>query len=437
MPKIEDMLIEFNPWWKGRFSISFSPRTVYSQLKKFMEMPQIIALSGLRRVGKTTIMLKLVEDAIEQGVDPKNIIYFSFDEFHDTKIREILNDYQRTLSKNIDNGRYLLLLDEIQKLDNWADQVKTIYDMHKGDIKIVVSGSESLFIKKRVHESLAGRIFEFEVRPLSFSEFIAFKGRKINNPRLYKRELLQLMNEHILTLGFPELIGIEDKEKIRRYVVDGVIEKIVYRDIPQLFRIDNIGALKSLVNILIEEPGQMLELTSLAADLNIDRHTLANYLSYLEESQMIKKLYNYSKNKRKTERKLKKYYPAVISPDLLFKDDDYSRSKVFEWYIVMQLCPVFFWRDASKNEVDIVLDGTTPIEVKYGKVEVGGLLAFLKKFDVKTGYIVSYDKNEEKKFDNKKIVVEPSYLFLLKALPSRKKAQTRGKEGKESINSKK
>ena len=414
MPKIEDMLIEFNPWWKGDYSISFNPRTVYSQLKKFMEMPQIIALSGLRRVGKTTIMLKLVEDAIKQGMNPKNVIYFSFDEFHDIEIRDILNEYQKVLSKNIDQGEYLFLLDEVQKLSDWADQVKTIYDMHKGNIKILVSGSESLFIKRRVHESLAGRIFEFEVRPLSFAEFIEFKGKRIENLRLHKRELSQLMNEHILTLGFPELIGVSDKEKIRRYVVDGVIEKIVYRDIPQLFRIDNIGALKSLVNILIEEPGQVLELTGLAVELNIDRHTLANYLSYLEESQMIRKLYNYSKNKRRTERKLKKYYPAVISPDLLFRSDDYSRSRVFEWYVVMQLGAGFFWRDASKNEVDIVLDKITPVEVKYGKVEVKGLIAFMKKFAIKTGYVVSYDKEEEKKSDNGKILVEPAYLFLLK-----------------------
>ncbi len=414
MPKIEDTLIEFNPWWRGKYNISFSPRTVYLQLKKFMAMPQIIALSGLRRVGKTTIMLRLVEDAIRQGVDPKNIVYFSFDEFHDAEIRDILNEYQRILSKNIDQGKYLLFLDEVQKLDGWADQVKTVYDMHKGNIKIVVSGSESLFIKRRVHESLAGRIFEFEVRPLSFSEFIEFKEKHIESPRLHKRELLQLLNEHILTLGFPELIGVDDKEKIRRYVVDGVIEKIVYRDIPQLFKIDNISALKSLVNILIEEPGQMLELTKLAAELNIDRHTLANYLSYLEESQMIRKLYNYSKNKRKTERKLKKYYPAVISPDLLFRSDDYSRSRVFEWYMVMQLGPTFFWRDASKNEVDMVLDGTVPAEVKYGKVEVGGLLTFMKKFGVRTGYVISYEKEEEKNFGKRRILVEPSYLFLLK-----------------------
>ncbi len=414
MPKIEEMLVEFNPWWRGKYSMSFSPRTVYSQLKKYMETPQIIALSGLRRVGKTTIMLKLVVDAIDHGMNPKNIVYFSFDEFRDVEIRDILNEYQRMLAKNMDDGKYLLLLDEVQKLNGWADQVKTIYDLHKGSIKVVVSGSESLFLKRRVHESLAGRIFEFEVRPLSFREFIEFKGRQVENPRLHRKELLQLLDEHILTLGFPELVGVSDRDEIRRYVVDGIIEKVVYRDIPQLFRIDNISAMESLVKILTEEPGQMLELSGLAAELGIDRHTLANYLSYLEESQIVRKLYNYSRNKRKTERKLKKYYPAVISPDLLFRSDDYSKSRVFEWYMVMQLGAGFFWRDALKNEVDMVLDGAVPAEVKYGKADAGGLIAFMRKFGVQTGYVISYDREEEKKLKGKRISVVPSYLFLLK-----------------------
>ena len=112
---------------------------------------------------------------------------------------------------------------------------------------------------------------------------------------------------------------------------------------------------------------------------------------------------------------MKKYYSTIISPNLLFKDDELSNSRVFEWLIVNQLKAGFFWRDPYKNEVDIVLVGkkTTPIEVKYGKIEISGLLAFMKKFDITQGYVISHNLEEKRKSKGKIIFVIPAFKFLL------------------------
>lgn len=154
----------------------------------------------------------------------------------------------------------------------------------------------------------------------------------------------------------------------------------------------------------------------LSKDVKVSRQTLSNYLSYLEESFLIRKLYNYSASRRKVERKLKKYYPTLVSVDLLFKDDTFSRSKVFEWLIINQLKADFFWRDPYKNEVDIVLtkDKPVPVEIKYGKVETKGLSAFMGKFKTSDGYVISYNKEETHKANGKTIHVIPAYKFLLK-----------------------
>jgi len=85
-------------------------------------------------------------------------------------------------------------------------------------------------------------------------------------------------------------------------------------------------------------------------------------MSYIEESFLIKKLYNYSRSRRKTERKLKRYYPTIISPDLLFREDEHSKSRVFEWLVVNQLKAEFFWRDPYKNDIK-----DTSSLVKVGK----------------------------------------------------------------------
>jgi len=415
MATIKEALRDSNPWWKKTFKLEFKEREIYKQLQKFLPLPQIIALTGLRRVGKTTLMLKIVEDAIKKGFEPKNIIYFSFDEFREVEIRKVIREYEEMLEKDFREGKYLLLLDEIQKLSNWEDQIKRIYDTFK-NIKIIISGSESLFIKKKSKETLAGRIFEFKVEPLSFKEFLSFKGVKFRPVGLYEKELIKLFNEFTLTQGFPELVGIKDKDIIKKYIRESIVEKVIYRDIPKLFKIRDITTIESLLNILMEEPGQLIEISSLAKELKISRQTLSNYLTYLEESFLIRKLYNFSRSRRKVERKLKKYYPTIVSVDLLFREDEFSKSKVFEWLLVNQLKAEFFWRDSYKNEVDVVLANRkpVPIEIKYGKIDVKGLLAFMRKFKVNEGYIISYRKEEKRRVDKKTISIKPAFKFLLK-----------------------
>lgn len=148
MAKIKDVLRDLNPWWKGELEIEYKQREIYEQIKKFMPLPQIIALTGLRRVGKTTLMQKIIEDAIENGFDSRNIIYFSFDEFREAEIRGVMRRYEELMEKDFRRqGKYLLLLDEIQKLSNWENQLKSIYDLFGKKVKIIISGSESLFIK--------------------------------------------------------------------------------------------------------------------------------------------------------------------------------------------------------------------------------------------------------------------------------------------------
>ncbi|MGA2916591.1 MAG: ATP-binding protein [Sedimentisphaerales bacterium] len=414
MAKIKDALREFNPWWKGAFEVEFKDRNIYGKIQKFLPLPQMVALTGLRRTGKTTLMLKIADDAIKKGYGPLDVIYFSFDEFPEIEIREIIEQYEEITGNTFRQGKRLLLLDEIQKLNGWENQLKAVYDTCK-NTKIMISGSESLFIRKKSKEALAGRIFEFTVEPLLFNEFLAFKGLKLKPTGLYEKELRKLFDEFALTMGFPELVGITDREIIKKYVKEGIVEKVVYRDLAKLFKIKDISVMDSLLRVIMEEPGQIIELSGLAHELNISRQTLSGYLGYLEKSFMVRKLYNFSRNRRKIERKLKKYYPAMPSVSLLFSEDDLSRSRVFEWLVIMQLKAEFFWRDPYKNEVDAVLVNgePVPVEVKYGKIGFRGIEAFMKKFNVDRGCIISRDEESKKEKDGKVISIVPAFKFFL------------------------
>jgi predicted AAA+ superfamily ATPase len=413
MPNLNESLIDMNPWWKGDLQLYFKPREIYEEIQKYIPLRQIIAFTGLRRVGKTTLLMKIIEDTIKKGFDPKRIIYFSFDEFRTGEIKDILKAYDEIMGQNFKVGNYVLVMDEVQKLSDWENQIKIIYDLYK-DIKIILSGSESLFIRKKSKETLGGRLFEFKVNPLNFREFLSFKGKSFEPPSLYDSELSRLFREFILTQGFPELVDVSDKGIIKKYIKESIVEKAIYRDIPQIYKINDVQLLESLLNIFMYDPGEITEISELAKELSASRQTISQYLSYLEETFLLRKVYNFARSRRKVERKLKKYYPTILAPELLFRDDENSKSKVWECLVVNQLNTEFFWRDVYKNEVDIITQEMVPIEVKYGKITIDGLIHFMKQFNVEEGYVISPKREEEIIKEEKKIHVTKAYFFFLK-----------------------
>ena len=393
---------------KERFlALEYIPRTKDDFGKKWLDSNLIKVILGPRRAGKSIFALMLLKG--------RPFMYFNFDDEVLSSVGGIVTDELMGKLHSVYGDVKNILFDEIQKVDNWQEQVKVIYDIHKKNIKMIISGSESLFIFKKSKESLAGRIYEFKIDTLTFREFIKFKGVTYGSPDLYRKEYAKLFEEFMLSGGFPELCGIDDKEKIKMYIKEGIRDKILYKDIPSLFKVGDISALNSILESITENPGQLIDISNFSNENKMSRPTLANYLRYLEDSFLIKKIYNFSKNKRKVERKLKKYYPALISIDLLFNNDDLSKSKAFENAIINQLKVNFFWRDPYKHEVDAILteNEITPIEIKYGKIETKGLSFFMDKFKIKEGFIISKDEEGEIKADGRKIKIIPAWKWLL------------------------
>ena len=390
---IKDME-ETNVWWTKDFHIpEYKDRDIYKKIKKFMDTRQIVAITGLRRVGKTTMMLKFVKECLDTGFSKQNIFYFSFDDYSSVRISEIIDIYKRLFNQDLRSESYLFVFDEVQKIKNWEEQIKRIYDLYP-KIKFLISGSESLFIRRKSRESLAGRIFEFKLNPLNFKEYLNFKNKKFDNLLLYEEEFLREFNNFLMCNGFPELID-KEPEIIKKYMREGVIDKILYHDMSEVFDVKNLIIIRKIFDIIYNNPGQIIELQQFASEVGITRHLLSEYLEYLEEAFLIKKLYNYSRNARKTQRRLKKYYPALLNP-LLIKDDF---PKVFEQAIVIHSNADFFWRDAYKNEVDIIqTDPLTAIEVKSGEIKEENLISlkkFIEKFKPKKAIVISYKTERE------------------------------------------
>src|SRR3989304_9313835 len=163
-------LQSFNPWWRdGKVPAGLlgRKRRAFDDVIKYIDKRQIALLTGLRRVGKTTLMYQIVEELLEKGGNRYNILYFSFDEMR-YDLDELIKQFEiEVLRKEISKEKVFIFLDEIQKLKDWPSKVKLLYDMNP-KAKIFLTGSAQITMWKGIRESLAGRFFDFRISPLNF-----------------------------------------------------------------------------------------------------------------------------------------------------------------------------------------------------------------------------------------------------------------------------
>ena len=417
-------LIEYNEWWNtgkvpGRLLKSFK-RDAYFKVLKYLDKRQITSIVGLRRIGKTTIAYQLIDHLISQGVKEKNIVYFSFDEHSGAKPSEVLDIYaNEILNKSLNSldKKIYVFFDEIQKAGNWENQLKKYYDLNY-KIKFIISGSASLKIREKTKETLAGRTVEEKMQTLSFKEFLGIKKVKIENLKLQEAEIKPLFYEYVRKGGFPEFVDEDDEEFIKNQINGIIIDRIIYQDIPEVFKVKEPSKLMSVLKIISNSPGMLVDYQNIGSDLGITRQTVSNMFDYLSNTFLIKVLYNFSKNRLTSERKLKKCYLADTALVNLYSKD-VDKGKLIEDLIISHLDAKFFWRK-NGYEVDIILDKKSvliPIEVKYkntvAEKDIKGLVKFMDLFGVEQGFVVTKDISEEKKINGKKIIFIPVWLFLL------------------------
>lgn len=415
-------LEKYNPHWKESFVYPFTlDRSIFKVLAKNLSNRPIITISGLRRTGKTVLMQQLMNKLIQDHVDRTSILYYSFDE-EQPKIEDILHAFEKTANIDRNKTKLYVFFDEIQKLDDWQNQIKYYYDT--STIKFFVSGSSSLFIRKKSKESLAGRSFDFYLPPLSFREFLIFRAKEalLKKDSLFQEELKR---EFALYIKRQFVETVHEREEFIAAYVKSILEKVIYIDIPKVFSIDHQDLLLRLLKIIASHPGMIIEYENLAKELGINRITLSNYLFYLEEAFLLKKMYNFSRNRLTSEKKLKRFYLSSTS-FFPYLSPEVEESRLIENLIAIETRAKFFWRTPFKDEVDFVLENfhnqeICPVEVKYKNIistkDTKTLVNFCKKMHLDEGIIITKDLTEEKVFvkDSKKIKIHflPVWKFLL------------------------
>ena len=346
-----DDLLEQNPWWHppssgdsgaARGGLTGIPeesklprRACFADIQAGLDRPCVQVLLGLRRVGKSTLLRQIIADLLAKGTDSRHILYFSFDRYAvektPTALETVLKLYfERSLQAKIHDidSRCYLFIDEIQYVDYWQDIVKRFYDQNKR-LKFVLTGSQSSELRGKSKESLAGRLIEYHLQPLSFPEYhvIAGKGALELPPvfDLKEKEWLPALQEFHHKFGakieadmpvylsygqFPEVATETDTNISYQYIRESVLGKILERDLPTHHGIEHAEAFKAMAYHLVTNSGSLFELTTIGSDLGISKGTAEKYLGYLRDSTLIGILYSYSRSAIKTGRSLKKAYAA-------------------------------------------------------------------------------------------------------------------------------
>ncbi len=450
-----------NKQWKNDesfFEQQKHKRKLFFELVEYISERQIISAVGLRRTGKTIILKQLIQHLIEQNnVNPNNILFLSFDEVlvnSKLALNDYLDMYLENILKKESAEKVYIFLDEIQYINRWQHIIKRYYDTRQ-NIKFVISGSSSLFLKKKTTESLAGRIYEFKLNPLSFEEFLELAN--VNSELLsgYQKYSLPVGNltaeytqsdydiylarngnvlkdffeEYLLYYQFPEMVLQKDKDKIRKYISESIYKKTIEYDIPRLFGVEKIDELKFLFQILVNENSSLVEFKTISSEAGIEENTLKKYISYFQESFLVDLLYNHSKSFRKSKRLQKKGYIASPNFFTAFRSDWIENlelrsqylGSLAETYIFNLLKEKYqhlsFYRK-GQDEIDFVASNDyrnsgahTLIEVKYTNEIKWNDIKFadrIAKKVFKTRYSV-YSKNEFKIDDSK--LVAPCFLI--------------------------
>lgn len=254
---------------------------------------------------------------------------------------------------------------------------------------------------------------------MHLEEFLQLNGYDTDkikkNPELWKREIMPMFYRYLKYGSFPELAREENEDFARKYIINSVVERIVYRDIAQEFEIRDIELLKKILYLIGKNPGMIVNFKEIGKNLGRDERTISNYFEYLEYGLLVKFIFNYRGSPLATMRKLKKVY--FTTPNLIFALNPYFEillPKMLENLIAALPDANYFYR--NRYEIDFII-GNEKIKAIEIKLE-GKKLKQLKKiisderFSKKISKCIIIDL--EKEGEENGIEIIPAWKFLLR-----------------------
>jgi len=295
--------------------------TYIDQLKIFIDKPFVKIITGMRRSGKSEL-LKMIKDEILKSTDENHIIFINFEneDFSFIKTNKELTLYFKENMK--DDNKYYIFLDEIQQVESWEKSVNSI---RLSGADVYITGSNSNIMSEELATLLGGRTISFIIHPLSFAEFIEFRKQNglsyispavtINSPGNFNLDAAMEaeLDAYIRIGGFPVLSLFNYPSNSVNKIVQDINSTALLRDVAIRHGIRMTQLLDKIVSFLYDNVGNLVSLASLSNYLKSqnrgsDPETIANYLKYLEDAYIIRRVQRYDIKGKKLLETNDKYY---------------------------------------------------------------------------------------------------------------------------------
>ncbi|KPJ69325.1 MAG: hypothetical protein AMJ45_00620 [Syntrophobacter sp. DG_60] len=349
------------------------PRLIFDKIKAYFDSPEAIIITGMRRTGKTTLLNFIYNQIVSKNKvfldleNPLNRKYFEEDNYERIKTSfEVLGiDFTH---------KPFMFLDEIQFVKNLPSVVKYFIDHYQ--VKFFLTGSASFYLKNLFTESLAGRKYIFELFPLSFSEFLLFKGSSLKIPK-NTFDITQsvfdvispLYDEYILFGGFPGVV-LKTSVQEKKRALEEIFSSFFQLEILQLGDFRRNEVIRDLMLLLMQRLGSKLDIQKISRELGISRPTLSEYISFLEGTYFIKTIRPFSKGRNSEIRKRPKVYLCDTGLANHLAKLDMGRLSENSIFQNLRLRgELNYYQRKSGTEIDFILDKKEAYEVKLNPQE--------------------------------------------------------------------
>ena len=280
-----------------------------NMLKIYRDVPLVKILAGIRRCGKSTILEMLRDDLLKSGIAADHIISMRYtSEDYDDGMTD-KDMYQGIKERMTGDGRYYLLLDEVQEIAGWEKAVNSL--LENADTDIYVTGSNSKLMASEISTYLTGRYVSIPVYTLSFSEYLEFKKSD-------SRPQKELLSEYLRMGGFPIVALGNFDERSSYQIVEGIYNSVINNDITKRHHVTNFDLFNRVVKYIVENVGKTFSANAIAKFLKSEGRSLSveavyNYLNWLEKAFVIYRCQRYDLQGKSVLKTQEKFYLADAS----------------------------------------------------------------------------------------------------------------------------
>jgi predicted AAA+ superfamily ATPase len=426
--KVLEILNDWNFWNKDIFE-AIERKSYSKKINEYSKSKEIIVLSGVRRCGKSTLLINEISNLVKSGINKKEILFINFEDprFSNNLNLDLLDEIFDTYKEYINNSSIpYIFLDEIQNLPLWEKWVRTKYELKQANIYI--TGSSSKLLSKEFGTVLAGRYLNINIYPLSFQEFLSFNNTKISNKLdlINNRIVLKkLFSSFLKDGGFPKVvlnpINLKKQELITYY------ETIILKDIVARHNLKNFDNVQKVAFYILSNIGKPLNLNQIKKATNISYELVEKYFEYLKDTFLFFEISKYDYSLKKQLNSNKKIY-TIDTGFMTHIGFNFSENygRLLENLVYMELkkrdFEIFYHLENHEcdflikegNSITKVIQVTKTMEgEKTKKREFDGLLEAMDLYKLNEGLILTDDEEGEEIIGKKKIIIMPVWKWLL------------------------